>query len=42
VALIALQRLGTDIIRPEPAPQPADAPLEPAAGADAVQVAEAK
>ncbi len=43
VALIAyLQRLGTDITRPEPAPQPADAPLEPAAGADAVQVAEAK
>jgi len=42
VALIAyLQRLGTDINRPEPAPQPADAPLEPAAGADAAQVAEA-
>jgi cytochrome c oxidase cbb3-type subunit I/II len=43
VALIAyLQRLGTDITRPEPAPQPADAPLEPAAPADAVQVAEAR
>jgi cytochrome c oxidase cbb3-type subunit I/II len=43
VALIAyLQRLGTDITRPEPAPQPADAPLEPAAGAAAVQVAEAR
>jgi cytochrome c oxidase cbb3-type subunit I/II len=43
VALIAyLQRLGTDINRPEPAPQPADAPGEPAAGADAAQVAEAR
>jgi cbb3-type cytochrome oxidase cytochrome c subunit len=43
VALIAyLQRLGTDITRPEPAPQPEGAPQEPAAPADAVQVAEAR
>ena len=43
VALIAyLQRLGTDINRPEPAPQPTEGPLEPVAGADAVQAAEVR
>jgi cytochrome c oxidase cbb3-type subunit I/II len=43
VALIAyLQRLGTDIMRPEPAPQPASPQSEPAAAADAVHVAEAR
>jgi len=43
VALIAyLQRLGTDINRPEPAPTPEGAPAEPAAEAGAVQVAEAR
>jgi len=43
VALIAyLQRLGTDITRPAPAPQPPNPPAEPAVETAAVQVAEAR
>ncbi len=43
VALIAyLQRLGTDITRPEPEAQPASPTVEPAAAADAAHVAEAR
>jgi cytochrome c oxidase cbb3-type subunit I/II len=43
VALIAyLQRLGTDIKRPEPAAQPATPQAEPTAAANALQVAEAR